>query len=110
MRRRDPAWAAPILWESELLNVLWKYLRRGDFGLDLAVRHFNLAQDLIGPRTYEIIPQQVLSLAASSGCSAYDCQYVALASQRGIKLVTHDKAVLKAFPDTALLPTDFLAS
>lgn len=108
VREKDPEWAAPELWRSELMNVLWKYMRRGDFDLNLALEHFDLAQDLIGPRSYGVTPLQVLPLATSSGCSAYDCQYVALARQFGVKLLTHDGAVLKDFPEDAFRPKDFL--
>jgi len=104
LRRRDPEWAAPALWRSELMNVLWKYVRRGDFGLELALEHFDVANDLVGPRTFEVGPSEVLPLAVASGCSAYDCQYVALAERLGVPLVTYDRRVLEAFPTRAVLP------
>jgi predicted nucleic acid-binding protein len=40
----------------------------------------------------------VLSLANRSGCSAYDCEFVALAEDLGTRLVSNDNAVLRAFP------------
>jgi predicted nucleic acid-binding protein len=40
----------------------------------------------------------VLRLAASSGCSAYDCEFVVAAQQLDAPLVTADHALLKAFP------------
>jgi len=104
LRRRDPEWAAPSLWRSELMNVLWKYVRRGDFGLDLAMEHFELATDLVGPRTFEVTAAEVLPLAAASGCSAYDCHYVALAERLDVRLATNDRQVLQAFPARAVLP------
>ena len=108
VREQDPEWAAPELWRSELMNVLWKYVRRGDFGLELALSRFDLALDLIGPRTYAVAAAEVLPLAVASGCSAYDAQYVALALQLGVKLVTHDRAVLRAFPEGAMHPEEFV--
>ena len=104
LRRRDPDWIAPFLWRSELLNVLWKYVRRGDFGLELALEHINFAEDLMGPRTFTIRAEEVLPLAVSSGCSAYDCQYVALAERLDVSLVTHDQRILTSFPEIAVRP------
>jgi len=52
---------------------------------------------------------RVLALAANSSCTAYDCEYVALAEQLGIKLVTADKQLIKAFPDIAVSLEDFVA-
>jgi len=45
--------------------------------------------------------EDVLRLAASSGCSAYDCAFVAAAQQLGVPLITADQALLNAFPDLA---------
>jgi predicted nucleic acid-binding protein len=44
----------------------------------------------------------VLELAVSSGCSTYDCEFVVLARNLAIKLVTMDRKVLDAFPDLAV--------
>jgi len=79
VREKDPVWAAPLLWRSEFLNVLWLHVRQGAFGLDLAFEHIDVAEDLIADRSYEIAPMEVLRLAVNSGCTAYDSQYAALA-------------------------------
>lgn len=51
----------------------------------------------------------VLDALENSALSAYDCEFVALASLLGVPLVTADKAVLKAFPDRALSMQAFAA-
>jgi predicted nucleic acid-binding protein len=110
VREKDPAWAAPLLWESEFANVLWLYVRRGTFGLDLALQHLDTAQDLVAGHTYAVAIAEALRLAAESGCTTYDCQYVTLARQLEVPLVIHDQEVLNAFPKTALHPGDFIAA
>jgi predicted nucleic acid-binding protein len=50
----------------------------------------------------------VLQLAVRSGCSAYDCEFAALALDLDVKLVTTDRQVLKACAGTALSPDQFL--
>ena len=46
--------------------------------------------------------REVLALARDSRCSAYDCEYVALAMHLDAPLVTMDKQLLKAFPKRAV--------
>jgi len=109
VRRKDPTWAAPPLWEYEVLNVIWTYVHFKDLPLTQALEHWEVAQDLIGERTYQMAPTEVLRLAAQSGHSAYDCQYVAVAQQLDAWFVTSDADVLATFPETAISPDDFLA-
>ncbi|MBN9494469.1 hypothetical protein J0H33_14165 [bacterium] len=45
----------------------------------------------------------------SSACAAYDLESVAVAQSLGINLVTNDKEVLAAFPETAVSPADFVS-
>lgn len=58
-------------------------------------------------RTFAITDAEVMDLALASKCSAYDCEYVALAYSLRIPLVTWDKQVLKAFRDVAAKPESF---
>jgi len=99
---KDPEWFAPYLWRSEFRNVLAFYLRRGYIPLADAKSLMQEAEVLMQGREYEVQSAQVLDLAESSKCSAYDCEYVALAKELGIRLVTLDRKVLKAFPYIAI--------
>jgi predicted nucleic acid-binding protein len=107
VRRKDARWRAPRLWRYEFTNVLWKHLRAGTLGLDLAARYVAAADVLMREAASEPSALHVLRLAEQSGCTAYDCQYVALAAQLGVRLVTGDRQVLRAFPDLAVHPVDF---
>jgi predicted nucleic acid-binding protein len=56
------------------------------------------AEDLFDGREYLVESRDVLSLCATSGCSAYDCEFAALALRLGIPLVTADTELLQSFP------------
>ena len=96
--KKDTEWAAPILWRSEFRNVLAFYMRNQNLKLEKAIKIMNEAVHLMNEHEYDVISLDVLQLAESSGCSAYDCEFVALAKDLGVSLVTSDKKVLKAFP------------
>lgn len=51
---------------------------------------------------FDVQSREVMELVRDSECSAYDCEFVALAERLGVKLVTMDKKVLKAFPKRAV--------
>jgi predicted nucleic acid-binding protein len=59
-------------------------------------------------REYGVESHAVLTLAFDSGCSAYDCEYVALADALDVPLVTFDAEIMRAFPTRAIAPEDFL--
>lgn len=50
----------------------------------------------------------VLELVGNSKCTSYDCEYVALAKEMNLTLVTFDKQVVGAFPQIAVFPHDFI--
>lgn len=104
---RDPEWAAPALWRSELRNVLARYMRLHHLTLADAVAAQVEAEALLVGREYAVESAQVLALAERSGCSAYDCEFVAVAQGLGVPLVTSDQQLLKSFPAVALALRDF---
>jgi predicted nucleic acid-binding protein len=104
----DPEWAAPLLWRSEWRNVLAGYLRRGELDVAGALERAAAAEALLRGREYVVEAASVLELVARSPCSAYDCEYVALARQLGVPLVTSDRRILAAFAGTAVSPRDFI--
>jgi predicted nucleic acid-binding protein len=105
---RDAEWYVPILWRSEVRNIVVNYIRHKLLTLTEAQDVLKNAHALFSDREYFVSSDHVLELAASSRCSAYDCEYVALAQQFGISLVTFDKAIVKNFPTIAVFPQDFL--
>ena len=99
----DPVWAAPGLWRSELRNVFATYLRSNQLELVDALALFQRAAEIIGADEYEVQTSDVLRLSKQSRCSAYDCEYIALAEFLDLKLVTADGKLAKAFPDRTQL-------
>jgi predicted nucleic acid-binding protein len=107
--QKDPAWTAPILWRSEFRNVLAYYIRQGTLVLTDALQLMSEVELLFQEEEYHVESGQVLSLVSSSRCSAYDCEFVALAGHLNIPLVTSDAQLLAEFPDTAVSLDTFIS-
>ena len=107
--RKDSSWHSPILWRSEFHSILSGYLRRGELDLKKAVQLAYEAQIFLKGNEYIVETDRVLAMVKKSKCSAYDCEYVALAEKLRVPLVTTDGQVLQAFPHIALRAGDFVA-
>ncbi len=99
---RDPQWAAPVLWRSEFRNILAGYIRRSTLTFEQARDIQAEAENLLSGAEHDVDSQRVLELVRDSDCSAYDCEFVALAMKLGAALVTMDAKLLRAFPERAL--------
>ena len=105
--KKDSEWAAPILWRSELRNVLLFYMRNKLIKLQHAQRIMDAALKLLRGREYEVSSYEVLRLASESKCSAYDCEFIAVANDLKVPLITADKELLREFPAVAVSLTAF---
>lgn len=83
-------------------NLLALYERRKLLTLSKAFEIMEEAEQVMVGREYYVDSNHVLELAASTGCTAYDCEFVSLAVNLGVKLVTSDKKLLSAFPEIAV--------
>lgn len=106
----DSQWAAPLLWRSELRNVLVPYIRKRILTFEAANHIISEAIRLMKGQEYLVDSGRVLSLAASSSCSAYDCEFVALAEELAVPLVTVDREILAQFPKIAVPLTRFVGN
>lgn len=104
--QKDQYWITPPLWQSEFRNLLAGYMRRG-MSLEQAQAIMEKALQLMEERQVSPNSNRVLSLVAKSSCTAYDCEFVALAEQLDIPLVTADVQLIKAFPDIAVSFDEF---
>lgn len=109
-RRQDRFWAAPRLWRSEFRSVLAQYLRRQLITLQDAYQIMDRSAKLMEGLEYDVSSLYVLDLIAESTCTAYDCEFVALARDLEVPLVTTDRQILTEFPDIALSLDTFVAS
>ena len=97
----EPEWVSPVLWRSELRNILAGYLRRKTLTFEQAYAIQREAESLLSGNEYEVDSLNVLALVRDSECSAYDCEFVALAKRLGVTLITMDKKNLRSFPEIA---------
>ena len=104
---KDSQWIVPPLWQSEFRNVLAAYIRRG-MALSEAKQIMQEALETLEMR--QIVPPyaNVLDLIGESNCTAYDCEFVALAKELDVQLVTADKQLLNQFPDWVISLEEFV--
>ena len=98
---RDPQWVVPLLWRSEFRSVLAGAVKKKSCSLERAIQIAGAAEASLLGREFAVDSARVLALAAESGCSAYDCEYVALARELATALVTNDHELLKRYPRVA---------
>ncbi len=106
--QKDAIWVAPRMWQSEFQNVIAIYLNQGLYTLNEGLEFIQAAKNLMRHSHYQVASEQVIRLTHSSKCSAYDCEFVSLAQDLSVPLVTSDRKVLTAFPEIAVSLEDFL--
>ncbi|HJT24413.1 MAG TPA: type II toxin-antitoxin system VapC family toxin [bacterium] len=106
----DPDWQAPSLWASEFKSVILQNVRKGHVPAASSMTLMRKAR-LCVPSLNTHIPddERVLDLAFKSGCSPYDCEFVAIAEALNVPFVTWDKLVLRQFPNVTVPPEAFVA-
>jgi len=94
--QKDPDWRLPPLWRSEFLNVLATSARAGVLSAKQAIRAWRAGIQLLGHCEQEPGGEPVLQTALQYGISAYDAQFVAVAVNLEIPLVTGDRKLCSA--------------
>ena len=107
---RDPHWIVPEIWRHEFLNILVTSSLFAKMPEDVADRIWRDAEDLLRGSICGADMRGVLSAAVERSTTAYDAEYVVLAKARGIKCVTEDGPLRKAFPETAVSMAAFLSN
>ena len=105
---KDPDWIVPILWRSEFRNALAGSIRNRSLTVEEASAISNLAETMLDRNEFTVSTSAVLQLVSRSNCSAYDCEFVALAHAEGVRLLTVDRQVLHDFPEVAISLNKFV--
>ena len=105
---KDPHWIAPLLWRSEFRNVLALAIRHKALTIEAAREIARKAEAGFEGREFAVSSDAVLHLAARSKCTTYDCEFVALARNQEVRLVTVDHQILHEFPEISISLERFL--
>jgi predicted nucleic acid-binding protein len=98
--KKDPDWMAPPLWRSEFRNVVARYIRSG-LAYEQVFEIVDLVEQFMDGNEIPVTSREVMPLVNESGCTAYDCEYVAAALKRSVPLITFDRELLRKFPGIA---------
>jgi predicted nucleic acid-binding protein len=99
---KDPHWIAPLLWRSEFRNILAVAIRKKALTIDAAQEIMRKAEVSFERSEFAVSSDAVLRLVARSHCTAYGCEFVALADAERVQLVTADRQILQEFPEIAI--------
>jgi predicted nucleic acid-binding protein len=105
---KDPDWIAPLLWRSDFRNALAGALRHNLLTVEAATEIVDQAERQFSQREFIVASRAVIALVARSRCSAYDCEFVALAQENRVPLVPVDRGLLRDFPETAVPLREFV--
>ena len=105
---KDPHWIAPLLWRSEFRNIAALAIRRKAITIHAAQEIMRKAEATFDRCEFAVSSDAVLRLVARSNCTAYDCEFVALADAERVHLVTADRQVLQEFPEIAVSLDNFV--
>ena len=99
--KKDSDWVSSILWKSEFRNVVSSFYRRKLITYEQALGVIFNAEEQLVNSEYSVNSLKIMEKVKSSKCTAYDCEYVALADVLNCHLVTNDKKILRSFPSIA---------
>ncbi|CAN5604162.1 hypothetical protein BH20VER3_BH20VER3_01460 [soil metagenome] len=106
----EPAWLVPPLWRSEFRNALASSVRHGVVAMKDAMELVARAENRLRSHERQVSSQTVMELVARSSCTAYDCEFVAVAREQGVPLITADREILREFPHLSVSLGNFLSS
>ena len=106
--QKDSDWVSSVLWRSEFRSVLSLYLRKNYLNISQAKYLMEQAEYLMFGAEYHVNSNDILDFLTRTSLSAYDCEFVVLAKELGIKLITTDKKILREAPDVTMSISQFI--
>ncbi|MCG2590717.1 type II toxin-antitoxin system VapC family toxin [Rhodohalobacter sulfatireducens] len=101
---------APILWRTEFQNVVTLYLRKELIDLAEALLIMEKTELQMKNQQFLVNSVQVLHHGSQSTCSSYDCEFVSLAKDLDLELITMNKHLLREFPELTKHPNKLIES
>jgi len=95
----DPNWVLPDIWIHEMTNVLSTYVKHGGLDRSMSMELLNSSLDYFLPATVSLPMDGVLACSLDYNISAYDAEYIYLAREKNIPLITVDKRLIRSIPD-----------
>ena len=107
---KDAEWWVPNLYKSEMQSVLLLHIRKHIISIQNGILLMEKIEKQFEFTSMNVPSQLVLTLGEQTTCSAYDCEYAALALLLECPLITNDKKILQSFPTLAMTTNSYLNS
>lgn len=105
---RDSDWVVPGLWKHEFLNIMATLVNTERAELNNVILCYEKAIKLFSRLEKEPNYRNVLTISTHHRISAYDAQFVSLAMELDVPLITEDKRLLDKFPDNTQIMDQFI--
>lgn len=99
---KDPEWYMPTF-----RNVLANDMRHGSMTVEAAQNRFRVAASMVDGQTLEVAAAPISECVARHAISAYDAEFVCLAVELSVPLVTTDRKLIRQVPGIAISPETF---
>ena len=107
--RKIGKWYAPNLLITEFDNSLLLFLKQKIITEQECWSFHRVMRVITEDRFISVETSKILKLAIQSGLSIYDAEFVTVAIEHDLPLITHDKKILRLFRNLAFKPQDYLA-
>jgi predicted nucleic acid-binding protein len=106
LRRRIPY--GLFLWRYEFQNILATAIKAKQIKPEQALDTWDKVSKVLIENECEPSQSRVIDLVAQYGITAYDGQFIAVALEMGVPLVTEDRELQEKFPGIATSMDEFL--